>query len=285
MADTNTSAHFTSLASPLTTRADFAVACSSLLSPLLPFFSEGRTRVRLGATATRYDETGAQLEGFTRPLWGLASLLAGGFAFDAHTTWRDGLRHGTDPSHAEFWGYARDLDQRMVEMCPLGFALIVAPGQLWEPLTDAEKANVQKWLCSINQKEMPNTNWLWFRVFANLAMASNNADYSQEKLEQDMDHLDTFYRGEGWSNDGPEGYTQMDYYSGSFAIQFLQLLYVKINGERDPERAKRYRERAKEYAKAFVHYFDKEGEYRVRLALECANEGRASHYLWPLTDV
>jgi hypothetical protein len=254
--------HFTSLStSALTTRADFAAACTSLLAPLLPFFSPARTRVKLGATATRYDETGAQLEGFTRPLWGLAPLLAGGFDFDGWEHWLEGLRNGTNPEHEEFWGWARDLDQRMVEMCPLGFALCVAPEKLWEPLTEVEKGNVQRWLGWINEKEMPNTNWLWFRVFANLAMKSNGARYSEERLGADLDHLDTFYRGEGWSNDGPEGYTQMDYYSGSFAIQFLQLLYVKVGGDGDEERKEKYRRWAREYALAFVHYFDEEGEF------------------------
>ena len=256
---------FTSLSAThtLSTRAEFALACRSLLHPLTPFFSPGRTRVKLGATATRYDETGAQLEGFTRPLWGLAALLAGGFEFADAGLWLDGLRHGTDPAHEEFWGWARDLDQRMVEMCPLGFALIVAPRQLWEPLSEVEKGNVQRWLGWINEKEMPNTNWLWFRVFANLAMKCNGATFDAARLKADMDHLDSFYRGDGWSNDGPEGYTQMDYYSGSFAIQFLQLLYVKINGDEDLERAKRYRGWAREYALAFVHYFDEEGEPRL----------------------
>lgn len=75
-----------------------------------------------------------------------------------------------------------------------------------------------------------------------------------------MDHLDTFYRGDGWSNDGPEGYTQMDYYSGSYAIQFLQLLYVRIWGDRDPKRAEEYRNRARLYAKDFIHYFDSQGK-------------------------
>ena len=161
---------FTSLNSPLTTRSQVSEACTSLLTPLLPSFSPGRTRVRLGATATRYDETGAQLEGFTRPMWGLAALLAGGDSFPGTELWLDGLRHGTDPEHPEFWGYAKDLDQRMVEMCPLGFALCVAPKRFWDPLNERERGNVQKWLDWINGKEMPSTNWLWFRCFANLAL-------------------------------------------------------------------------------------------------------------------
>lgn len=251
---------FSQLNSGLKSRSDVVQACRSLLSPLQPFFSAGRTRLRLGATATRYDETGAQLEGYTRPLWGLGSLLAGGETFSGSELWLEGLRNGTNPAHAEFWGYAKDLDQRMVEMCPLGFALCVAPKQLWEPLSTQERSNVQNWLGCINDREMPNTNWLWFRVLANLALKKNGAVYSAQRLETDLDHLDTFYRGDGWSNDGPASHRQMDYYSGSFAIQLLQLLYVKINGADDPKRADEYRERARLYAKDFVHYWDEQGE-------------------------
>lgn len=52
---------------------------------------------------------------------------------------------------------------------------------------------------------MPNTNWLWFRVFANLGLKKNGGKFSQERLDSDIEHLETFYRGDGWSNDGPEG--------------------------------------------------------------------------------
>lgn len=52
---------------------------------------------------------------------------------------------------------------------------------------------------------MPNTNWLWFRVFANLGLKKNGGKFSQDRLDSDIEHLETFYRGDGWSNDGPEG--------------------------------------------------------------------------------
>lgn len=152
-----------------------------------------------------------------------------------------------------------DLDQRMVESCPIGYTLAIAGKDFWDPLSDKEKKNVSDWIGSMNPKEMPNTNWLWFRVFANLGLKASNAPYSQERLEADMDHLDTFYRGDGWSNDGPEGYTQMDYYSGSYAIQYLQLLYSKLAADTDPKRAEEYRNRAKMYALDFVHYMAPDG--------------------------
>ena len=257
---------FTSLDSPFRTREECQQACISLLDPLKPFFSPGRTRVKLGSTATRYDETGAQIEGYARPLWGLAALLAGGANYDGTELFVEGLRNGTNPKHPEYWGLARDSDQRMVEMCPIGYTLAIAGNKFWEPLTQEEKDNVAAWLGSINDKEMPNTNWLWFRVFANLGLAKNGATYSPERLEEDCDHLDTFYRGDGWSNDGPRGYTQMDYYSGSYAIQYLQLLYAKIAGDRDSKRAEIFQDRAKLYASEFLHYFDEEGEYSASSA-------------------
>ncbi len=152
-----------------------------------------------------------------------------------------------------------DSDQRMVESCPIGFTLAIAGDHFWAPLTQAQKDNVASWIGTMNDKEMPNTNWLWFRVFANLGLKANGAAYSHERIEADMVQLDTFHRGDGWSNDGPEGYTQMDYYSGSFAIQYLQLLYSRLAASFDPERCKEYQRRAKAYALDFVHYSDPNG--------------------------
>lgn len=145
---------FVELDSPLETRDDVFHACVSLLEPLKPHFSPGRATVKLGNTAVHYDETGAQLEGFARPLWGLAPLLAGGYDFDGASMYLEGLRNGTDPDHQEFWGYTQNVDQRMVEMCPLAFALIVAPSHFWEPLSSVEKENVTKWFACVNHREV-----------------------------------------------------------------------------------------------------------------------------------
>lgn len=51
----------------------------------------------------------------------------------------------------------------------------------------------------------------------------------------------------------------MDYYSSSFAIQILQLIYAKLNGDEDPERAAEFKKRAQLAALDLVHYYDEEG--------------------------
>lgn len=80
-------------------------------------------------------------------------------------------------------------------------------------------------------------------------------------MKADMNHLDTFYIGEGWSRDGPEGVVQLDYYSSSFAIQYAQLVYSKLMDDEDPERSKEYKSRAVKFALDFVHYFDETGQF------------------------
>jgi len=51
----------------------------------------------------------------------------------------------------------------------------------------------------------------------------------------------------------------MDYYSSSFAIHFLQLLYAKLAGEEEPERAAEFKKRAQMAALDLVHYYDEQG--------------------------
>ncbi|KAK3399026.1 hypothetical protein B0T20DRAFT_478391 [Sordaria brevicollis] len=244
----------------LSSRSSVQDLLVTLLDPLLPFFSPLKSRIRCpGATAVRFDQTASEIEGLARPLWGLACFLAGGGDYTHKHWWIQGIREGVNEKGKEFWGWARDNDQRMVEMCPLGFALAVVPG-LWEGLGEEGQKGVERWLGEgVNEKNMPNTNWLWFRVFANLGLKKNGGKFSQERLDADIEHLESFYRGDGWSNDGPGGIHQMDYYSSSFAIHFLQLLYSKLAGEDEPERAAEFKKRAQIAALDLVHYYDKEG--------------------------
>jgi Uncharacterized protein conserved in bacteria (DUF2264) len=100
---------------------------------------------------------------------------------------------------------------------------------------------------------------LFFRVFANIGLAKNGASFSKSRIDADLKQLDTFYRGDGWSNDGPDWYRQMDYYTGSFVIHYHQLLFSKIAAGYYPDEAEKYRERARVFAYDFVHYFDPEG--------------------------
>lgn len=66
---------------------------------------------------------------------------------------------------------------------------------------------------------LPENNWSWFRVLVNLALIKTLGmpmEEVREVVERDLQLLDSFYVGEGWSTDGLWGNErkQADYYSG-----------------------------------------------------------------------
>lgn len=180
-----------------------------------------------------------------------------------------GLANGTDPEHLEYWGPVVLRDQRMVEMEIISWALLAAPNTMFDRQSSRARRNITEWLKTINGKDFPTTNWLWFRVLTNLALikvCGVPRENVVDAMKADLDLMEKFYQGEGWAADGFWGDDgrQADYYSGSFAIQFSQLMYSKFAQDIDPERCDRFRSRAREFANSFWRYFDTNGEHRVR---------------------
>lgn len=73
----------------------------------------------------------------------------------------------------------------------------------------------------------------------------------------------------------------MDYYSSSFAIHFLQLLYAKLAGEDEPARATEFKKRAQMAALDLAHYYDEDGTGIPSWKWARADSSRESHSLWP----
>ncbi|KAK7416185.1 hypothetical protein QQX98_005382 [Neonectria punicea] len=281
------------------TRDDLVLASISLLKPLLPHFSPGQARIRLPvATGAHFDEGAAQLEGFARPLWAIGALLSSlsspNTSPDTDRSeqirqlaepWLAGIRNGTDPEHSEYWGAVGQMDQRMVEAEIIAFALLSAPDMFFYHQDEKARHNIKSWLRGMNGKEMPANNWRWFRVFANLALIRVCGVPAQDvasEMESDFEILDSFYLEDGWSGDGAwlssedearqaAAYEetgrrdsiwpgrQVDYYSGSFAIQFSQLLYTKFARDTDPQRVAKYQQQARDFGASIWQYFDSEG--------------------------
>jgi hypothetical protein len=243
---------------PLQTRAELQRALCALVAPLLPRWSSGGARVRLGATAAHFANTPAELEGFARPLWGLVPLAAGGGDWPAWQYYQQGLTHGSDPQHPEYWGEPTDGNQRLVEMAALGFGLALAPEQLWVPLSANAQTNLTRWLGRISALQTSDNNWHFFRVLVNVGLSRVGAAYSPEVITRSLDRIEQFYLGDGWYNDGPPSRVQRDYYL-PFAMHFYGLLYAQLREQDDPLRAQRYRERAAQFAHDFVHWFAPNG--------------------------
>jgi hypothetical protein len=269
------------LDNPYLTREDVERGCIALLDPLGPHTSKGGALIDIGSTAAHYDLKAVALETFARPLWGLAALLNGGGEYEGAERWIKGLANGTDPDGEEYWGAAKAKDQRMVEMSPLSYAIALKPEVFYENQCEKAKKDIAAFLESCIGKPMPDSeskerrklipaNWLWFRVFANLALRRIGSDsFNPEQMGKDLKRLEEFQLpahpptgddsgSSGWSRDGPEGVMQLDYYSSSFAIQTSQLIYTVLAPE-DTERCNKYKERAQSFVLDFMHYFDEDG--------------------------
>ncbi|KUL87046.1 hypothetical protein ZTR_05753 [Talaromyces verruculosus] len=278
---------------PLRNRDDLIAAAVALVQPLHRYFSPGKASIQLAhSTGAHFDEGAARLEGFARPLWVVATLLnslqhdgdrvRGARIESLAQPWIEGICTGTDQNHHEYWGTIQDGDQRMVEAEVIACALLFAPNHFFHSLDERYRANIVSWLRQMNGKWMPMNNWRWFRIFSNLALilvAGIPRMELQKEIDSDLAILDMFDIGEGWSSDGPwltdeqeaeekreSARTgrydkigigrQADYYSGSFAIQFSQMLYSKFAADLDPMRADMYRQRSREYGAGFWRYFD-----------------------------
>lgn len=235
------------------TRQDVASALQALVQPLEPYRSAGGARIRLDATAAHFDAAAADLEGFARPLWGLAPAAVGG------ATWIDwksivrGFAAGTDPHHPEYWGGFADKDQRLVELAAIGLTLRLVPQHVWEPLTDVQKNNVANYLLAARPKEYADNNWKFFRLMVDLGLSSVGVSFDPEISNQFRREIDDLYLGQGWYRDGSPRH--VDHYI-PFAFHFYGLILATL----DPDpRNERYRERARAFASEISSWYADDG--------------------------
>ena len=240
----------------LATRADAQRLAVDLFAPLLASFSSGRARVGFAGGAASYGQAASELEGFSRPLWGIAPLLAGGGQFAYLDYFLEGLSNGSDPSHAEYWGPVGDYDQRAVEMAAIGYALSIAPEIFWDPLPGAAKDNLARWLGGIERVVVHDDNWHFFVVLVQQGLERVGVPIDQSVRDAHLDSIDSFYLGDGWYGDGPEGF--VDHYNG-YALHCYGLLYAGLNAARDPRRSETYVDRARLFAADFRHWFGADG--------------------------
>lgn len=229
-----------------------------LVEPLKKHYSKDCASLQLGAFAAGYGNRIAGMEGFSRVLWGMVSYWAGGGKDESLLpVYQKGFCEGTNPASEEYWGDLHNKDQRMVEMAAIGYGILMIPKKLWDPMEAAEKQRLADWLYQINLYTQADNNWHYFKVITNLALKSVGMKWNQDQVTDAMDRYESFYLGNGWYSDGKR--PQKDYYT-SFGIHFYCLLYAKFMEKEDPETSQRFKQRAAEFAKTFIYWFDDEGK-------------------------
>jgi hypothetical protein len=241
---------------PLETKGDVERALRDILAPLRRQFSASGARVVIDASGAVFDRAAAELEGFARPLWGIAAATLGGS--DMEDWWvpiRSGLSHGTDPGHPDYWGAVEPVDQRMVELAAIGFALRTCRQQLWDPLALPVRERVHAYLSNAREQPFSDNNWKFFRLMIDLGLEEIEAAPSAELHDAYLSELDGFLMEEGWYRDGNT--RQMDHYV-AFAFHFYGLLYAALATGRTARR-RMFEQRARAFAPQFEHWFADDG--------------------------
>ncbi|MDP3179132.1 MAG: DUF2264 domain-containing protein, partial [Spirochaetaceae bacterium] len=238
----------------LRTRAEVESSLAQILEPLEGCFARSGSGIHAGNSSAHYDEVAALLEGFSRTLWGTGPLAAGGGSSPFIGRSVRALAAGTDPSGPGYWGSGGDRDQRYVEMASISLCLLIAPRSFWEPLSSGERDKLAAWLASINEVELPPTNWEFFRVLVNLALRRLGRAFSPSRLERGLAAIDELYRDDGWYVDE----TNYDNYN-PFAFHFYGLVYATLFGNEDPARCAIFRERSRLFARSYLPWFGSEG--------------------------
>jgi hypothetical protein len=237
-------------------RADLQAYVRELVEPLVPYASAGGARISPGVNIAHHDDAAADLEGYARPLWGLAPLAAGGGDFAHWELWARGLAAGTDPAHPEYWGDVGDIDQRQVETAAIGFALALAPERFWDPLSGKERDRVGRWLAGTVHRATPPNNWNFFPVMVALGLDRVGFPHDRDARHARLDVLESAALDGGWYADGAAG--MRDYYV-PWAMHFYGLIYAAVAGDQDPARAERFRERGAGFAADFRQWFADDG--------------------------
>lgn len=240
----------------LQTKQEVRQLVIDLWKPLAPYYSKGNALVFPKGASALYPDFIAGMETFSRVIWGVAPLLTCGNEPDMWQQHLQGIIHGTNPECEEYWGRIKDYDQRIVEMAAFGYALCLVPEKVWEPLSEEQKKNLENWLVQVNDYQTPDCNWILFTVIVNLGLKKVGAAYSQEVIEDRLDRLETYYIGNGWYRDGVVAH--VDYYT-PFAIHYDCLFYAALMEKEDPERARKYKDRAARFAEDFIYWFGEDG--------------------------
>lgn len=238
----------------LKTKEALAESLRGLLHPLKTHLVPGG--YHLGNAAAHYGPAVAVLESWSRTLWGIGPLYAGGGEYKGLDTDMRILKQGIDPLSAGFWGIPGDRDQRHVETAALALSLIIARKHFWDPLDTKQREQLYAWLASIQKRKLPDSNWHFFRILVCTAFRELGLPVDEDAEAESFDLIESCYAGDGWYRDGPAGV--YDFYN-PFGFHFYGLVYAAVAGYRDPQRAARYRYRARLFAPGFAAWFREDG--------------------------
>ncbi len=240
----------------LNNREAVSQLASALLAAAEPWFDNDSARLYLGNTCAHYGHDIGGIEAFSRLLWGIAPLLAGGETPARLMNYVAIIKAGVTPEHSGYWGDIGPFDQRVVEMAAFGLLLAIAPEPLLAHFSATEREHLWRWLKQSEQAEIPDNNWHFFPVLVQVGFRAAGMPFDMAVVERHFASIEAYWLGEGWYSDGPG--RPRDYYI-AMGFHFYGLIYARLMADIDPERCQILRQRAARFARDFIHFFDEEG--------------------------
>jgi len=138
----------------------------------------------------------------------------GAQAVDAVRMLRSGILRGVDPASADYWGEARDQDQRIVEAADIARILWLTRAKLWSTLSGEQRHRIGAWLLAAASRRTQTNNWMLFPVLIDLVLARLEGSGAPPDLQARAAAAFSDYRrnylDHGWFYDRPHG---VDFYN------------------------------------------------------------------------
>ncbi|MBE9582302.1 MAG: DUF2264 domain-containing protein [Proteobacteria bacterium] len=208
----------------------------------------------------RYQDS---IEGFTRffPLisaWlssGRQSVinLGGDLTVDLDDLVRRTLRNALDPKSRGYYGKISNHDNRVIAAALISLSLWQLKETVFENIGEREKQMISDWLNQVNTVEVADNNWHLFVVMVNAVLKRLGLPYSSTQYAKHYNRHKSFYLGNGWYSDGPEGI--VDYYNAWEVHPFLAWI-----DQIDPELDRTFiRRTTKQFLESFIYFFSPAG--------------------------
>ncbi|MEU8527512.1 DUF2264 domain-containing protein [Streptomyces sp. NPDC048629] len=241
------------------TRAHWEAVADALLAGVAPYATPGFAQYRLPGRGSWSGIVCDGLEGYARTFL-LAALRIAGAGGDVDPRlverYAAGLAAGTDPASGEAWPRLTDCSQQMVEAASVAIGLHETRPWIWDRLDPRVQERVVDWFSGFVGARTWDNNWRLFQVVSEQFLASVGAPYEQADIDGGLDRIEDWYLGDGWYTDG-DG-RNFDYYNG-WALHLYPLLWARIAGDEDGDRAKVYKERLTAFLRGYVHFFGGDG--------------------------
>lgn len=215
---------------------------SYLVSGLLYYRASDCAHIYYPGASSEHSAAIDAMEGFCRTLPMISAWISSGRPsviqnfndkkIDLMNIAKAGLLAGTNPETKGYWGHISDYDQRITEAADIALSVWLLRGHLWPQLSSSEKEMIATWLLSVNEKRIPDNNWHLFPVMVNEVLSSLDCGGDRITSLKHYTRLKSFYQGNGWFADGPNG--SYDYYN-AWGIHYALFWINLINPELDPD--------------------------------------------------